>query len=665
MNIDTEAQKLTNIKFDKKIGGLFFNKSFVYSVWSVLIFLSNIPAFAQGDRIDSLLAKIAERDITIESRISYYSEIGGAYTYSNTDSAIYYYTMAINLSHRNGLDSLFPDINRLIGRAYYVKGDYITAYTYVNKAWELAGALQDSQRIANSLNTLGAITFMLNEKQKAISQHKASIKIFESLQDTIGLCNNFLNLSIVYQSTGQLDSALYFIKKTLSYTNSIGNRNFLPITYGRYGEILFDLKKYNQAGEAFQAGLENENITNWDRGFNLTGLANVKLKLGDYKSALEFAERGLKYSLEVSSYYGIQRAYEVMAESQEKLGNYQEANAFNKLFKVYSDSLFNTEKDKDIRYRMFKDQELKNTLLLKENENAKSQLDLKSLQLVIMGIVMVGFMVVLIIGLISRKSNKRLVASLSESNKDIKRKKQEIIKRNEELQSLHETKDKLFSIISHDMKSPIASLQSVMELGALGDLSAQELQELMKSLSGSVRAVQEMLNNLLHWAQNNLKDVTPDASEVQISQVIEKEIIPWIPTAKAKDIEILHEKNEKITVYLDPVHLGIIIRNLIGNSIKFTSNKGCIRIYYYKYENEVEIIVEDNGVGMTQEKLDNLFIVYGKEISGYGTQNESGTGIGLNLVYEFVKLNHGKITVNSKVGVGTSIKIIFPVKSPD
>ena len=616
--------------------------------------------FAQTGAKDSLLAVLENKAERLSSRINAATALGKHYTYSDTDSAIHFYKKAIEMGETHELDSLLIDSYRLIGRSYYIKGDYMLAYSNVSKGLVLAEQAEDSVRMAKSLNSLGTITFMLNEKQKAISQHRESIRIFESLKDTANLCNNFLNLSIVYQSNEKLDSALYFIQKTLAYTKSIGNKSFLPISYGRYGEILFELKKYREAEQAFAAGLDNDEINDWDKGFNLAGLAQVKYKLGEYKAAIDYGEKGIKYSLKVSSFWDLQRAYKVLANSQEELGNYKQANSYNKLFKVYSDSLFNVEKERDMRFLLFKEEELKNALLTQENLATKSQLHLKTIQLVVLASAMAIFLLLFILVLANRKSKQKLLLQLKKSNKDIAKKKEVIKRRNVELERLHETKDKIFSIIGHDMKSPIASLQTILDLSADGDISEEELKEVMKSLSVTVSALQEMLNNLLHWAKNNLNDISAAPSPIQISELISKELNSWSTGAKAKGIHLLHQKDDGIIGFIDPNHLSIIIRNLIGNAIKFTNKGGNVVVSYKESDDLVEITVKDDGVGMPEEKLNKLFKVFGKEISNYGTQNESGTGIGLSLVHEFVRLNHGSIKVGSELGKGTAITIVFP-----
>lgn len=630
------------------------------SLFLFLFILNLASAFAQRTSIDSMIQVLESENLSIQDRVKTLNDLGTAITYFNADSSINYFLEAIELAEENDLDSLLKDSFRLLSRAYYVKGEYYYAYNQVEKALEMAEELDDSLRKAKSLNTLGTISFMLNDPEKAIQQHRASIQIFKSLKDTVNLCNNYLNLAIVYQSKGQLDSALFYIEETIDQTQAIGNTSFLPISYGRYGEILFQMGEYEKAGEAFEKGLQHQEITNWDKGFNLTGLSNVNYKLGNYSEAIVLAKKGIENSLRVSSFWDLQRAYEVMAKSQEELGNYKEANTYNKLYKLYSDSLYNSEKDKEFQYLLFKEEELKNELLHKENENTVSQLKLKSIQIWMLAI---GMFILILFSLFlwsSRKAKQKLLVKLKGRNERISIQKKKIRNQIEELKKLNESKDKIFSVIGHDLKSPIASLQGLIDLTIEGELSEQELKEWIKLLSLKVKSIQEMLNNLLYWAKNNLNDFTHQPRQIILSALIDQKIEIWESIAKEKEIEIIHHKKEDISVYFDPDHLRIILRNLIANAIKFTNRGGEITIYYKQRMNQVLLFIKDNGVGIPQEKLDKLFLVYGNDISGYGTQNESGTGIGLSLVSGFLKSNGGSIEVESELGKGTTFKLIIP-----
>ena len=169
-----------------------------------------------------------------------------------------------------------------------------------------------------------------------------------------------------------------------------------------------------------------------------------------------------------------------------------------------------------------------------------------------------------------------------------------------------------------------------------------------------------MVNNLLAWAHGQQEGIKCHPVVLDVTAVGEDIISVSDYLAKNKNIFLDHQHAGAQLVFADPDHVRIIMQNLVGNAIKFTRRGGVVQIYYTHDAEFVAIHVKDSGVGIKADKLNKLFKVTGKEISGYGTNNEAGAGLGLALIKQFTDANNGKLDVHSKYGEGSEFIVYLP-----
>jgi signal transduction histidine kinase/ligand-binding sensor domain-containing protein len=236
----------------------------------------------------------------------------------------------------------------------------------------------------------------------------------------------------------------------------------------------------------------------------------------------------------------------------------------------------------------------------------------------------------------------------------------EVKQRTEELEHLNRTKDKMFSIISHDLRSPFMSILGFAEIldEDMDEMDRNTIQSYAKKILNSSRSTVSLIDGLLEWSRLQMGGIIPEHEEVEVDKVIEDVLKLFRPQLAKKEIALETDLQDKTTLITDPNILKSIIRNILSNAIKFTKKEGFISISS-KYEDGFhEISVSDSGIGMTQEMVDNLFILGGVQ-SRKGTSNERGTGLGLNITYDFLKKIGGTISIQSEVGVGSTFIIIL------
>jgi signal transduction histidine kinase len=269
-------------------------------------------------------------------------------------------------------------------------------------------------------------------------------------------------------------------------------------------------------------------------------------------------------------------------------------------------------------------------------------------------LIFVGFSVFYLI----RVNRNRKAANflLKERNKQIDLQKQQLI-------GLNATKDKIFSIIGHDLRSPLASLRGLMELVSNDRLSQEEFIEVSKSLKLNLEYVHEDMDNLLSWARTQLKGFEPVISEVNLCEAVEEKILLLNESAKSKALTLASDIQPATAVMVDKNNLDIILRNLIGNAIKFSLPAGTVSISVVYNKGMFEVSVADTGVGLTKDEVDKLFRPE-SHFSKPGTNREKGLGIGLLLVKEFVEKNGGTISVKSQANMGSTFTFTLKAATP-
>lgn len=229
--------------------------------------------------------------------------------------------------------------------------------------------------------------------------------------------------------------------------------------------------------------------------------------------------------------------------------------------------------------------------------------------------------------------------------------------RQQELEIANKSKNKLFSILAHDLKSPLNSIQNFLEISLEVDIEEDEKRTINSSLLRETKYTRQMLINLLSWSKTQMEGVTVKLIKLDPGKVLESTILLQTSLAKEKDIRLLNLLAKDVHIVADSDMLELVVRNLINNAIKFTATGGQITVSSEIHGAECWIKVQDTGVGIAGKDYESLFSLQSE--STYGTNNEKGVGLGLVLCKEFVVMQGGKIWVESTVDVGTTFFVSF------
>jgi two-component system, sensor histidine kinase and response regulator len=251
-----------------------------------------------------------------------------------------------------------------------------------------------------------------------------------------------------------------------------------------------------------------------------------------------------------------------------------------------------------------------------------------------------------------RSVAKASATAISEQNKLI-------LEQFHQLEQVNAEKNKLFSIVSHDLKSPLDSIMGYLTLMSEDLLDKNERAELENQLLTQTKYTSDLLLNLLSWAKTQMEGVNVHLAPVALKGILETVTNNKVSFAARKGVKVTHSIDPTIEVVADKDMLTIVIRNLVNNAIKFTKPGGEVYIKAIRAGGNVELSVQDNGIGIPVEKQDEIFTL--KTQSTYGTNNEKGIGLGLRMCKEFMEYQHGRIFFESKEGVGSVFYISLPV----
>lgn len=592
------------------------------------------------------------------SSIRLLNRLSEVYLFQSPDSALMYANHALMLSERQ--QSKQGEVASLlnIAKAFYLKGAYDRTVGVSLRVLRYDKKYRSLSQTAAALNNIGLIYITQENYTAAISEFRKSAKLSKRAGNAKIQASSYFNLGLCYDETGRSDSALLYLKISEKMAEKANDEDLLAMVSNRLGALYFHMHDVGKAKESYEHVLKSK-ANNWERSFANTGLAEIYYIKNEYKKAIYFAGEGLKLAERLDVKWDAAQACRILSEAYAAVGDFRSAYQYGGRFKVYDDSLFSTSKDKEINNLHLQQKMLENQQLARENKLKQKEIMVNRLVILLIG--MIAFFMVVLILLIYRSNRHQyfLNIKLQKKNRDIACQKDRIEQQNKELSRLNYTKDQLFSIISHDLRGPLHSIQQATELLCEGSFTEEEQKILFDGFYREIAIVNNMMNNMLHWASSQQRGIRVQPQHINLVTLVNELVEVHELLARNKGITIKKELPKELWIDADPDQIKVIIQNLLGNAIKFTPAGGSIYVTYSDDNNSHCLHFRDTGVGITREKMDRLFKAVGKTISTPGTNSETGTGLGLVLVKDFVEANKGKISVNSSYGEGTEFVISF------
>jgi len=465
---------------------------------------------------------------------------------------------------------------------------------------------------------------------------------------------------------GNYDKAIDEVNFSLKLNKIVKAEKHIAVLYGRLASIYIQKKKYKNAlvfnGITYDKSLETHNRRLL--AYTYLDYAVIYNGLGRFDDAVSFAKRSIALADSIGVMDAETKAYNALINTYELKHQYVKALAYQQRYNDVRDSLGNLARLKTIKLvQNYYDLNAKmNSVTIMQVNERLNKAKIRS-QHVMIRALLVSLIVVMIILTATYyfyKQKKLLSSKLQEQHRALLDQKQLIEAQTANLQKVNDLKDKLFAVIGHDLRSPVANLSNIIEMFEDGYLTPDEVHDLMKTINPVVKGVQLTLSNLVEWAGSQIKGINVNSSNVDIFLLGVEMEQTFIPALQVKSLEFVNSAYPGRGAIADENHLKVILRNLISNAIKFTSNNGTITLGTMIENNELIISVQDSGKGMSEEEVQKLFFI-NTHFSHSGTSGEKGTGIGLLLCKELVELNGGRLRVKSKLGKGSTFYFNLPL----
>lgn len=474
-----------------------------------------------------------------------------------------------------------------------------------------------SRIIINCYNGFGLIERSKGQLSGALNQFKQAYQIAASTRDTVWMGILAGNMGSIHLRTNNYDSSLYYyfqnlgvVRNTLEFENEIE-------TYTHIGKIYL-LKSMPALSKLYldsAVSIIRDRRIEFNDFFNPMDYINetyssLYASIGDHKNAYEHYRR--------------------FHEAAEEKQNNVNSRSLKQLESTYAFNQKNSE-----------------IALLKKINDTNQQV-IHQQRYITAGLA-ATFLILLAWGINAYRTSQ-----------ERKKLNQDLHATNAELGRLNKVKDRLFSVLSHDLRSPIASLKSLVIILQDGEVNANDLSMMYSRIRHQLDTTSNVLESLLQWAKNEIADTQANIGEVVLGNVANEVALQLKTSFDEKNIQFINDLNYDLVALTDKFQIEIILRNLIANGIKFTNPGGQVRVHGKSTDDTIEVYVEDNGMGMHEEEVNKLFQSGGHFTKG-GTLKEKGTGLGLLITREIIAKNGGNIWVKSKKEEGTKFTFTLPL----
>ncbi|MBN2683162.1 MAG: tetratricopeptide repeat-containing sensor histidine kinase [Bacteroidales bacterium] len=597
-----------------------------------------------------------------------------------------------------------------IGYSNFQRTNYSEALKYFFKSQNIKEAIGDSLGLATTLNNLGLIYFEIGDYEKSVEAYLKAFRIWEKLEDDLAKAKLLNNIGLVYSDWGSFDFAKDYFHKSLEIRLQKNDTKGISSSYNNLGTVFLREKNYEKALEYYEKSKNLKQEMNFPMGlansYNNIGYTFLLMEKND--SAMYYFEKSLEIKMQIGDLKGTINTYSNIGRTYLTLNNSNLALSFFKKAENLADSLglnkylieiylglsdtYNSKKNCTMAFEYFKkyfekkDEIFSQSSLRmisqvnskyeleaseKENQILKQKNELIDLELkkektfkrfMVFLFILGAIVVILII---------YYYFSKQKSTRELKYKNEELLHANEKLKvseyhlrELNATKDKFFSIIAHDLKNPFSALLGLTDLldRKVSRLEKDEIKNYTTNIYKSANSVYAILENLLQWSRSQSGKLAFHPEEIDLQNIINTNIALLSLGAEKKGVLIESFVKPGTFVWADEQLLNTILRNIIGNAVKFSQFNGKVEISCRNMQDFVEISIKDDGVGISKNDQEKLFRI-DENFSTQGTSNETGTGLGLIICKEFIEKHGGTIRIESEIDRGSNFAFTIPAFS--
>lgn len=598
----------------------------------------------------------------------------------------------------------------------YIRDNLDSAKYYANKSVALFRVVNDSLGLSTAIYNLSTYHEYVGEYTTALRllhlAREIDIRLGYKLYNDAFYYNR---LSEIVYSQDQMELALRYLHKAWeaqvaskywhNYLNPILHQNFAWLYY----EIEIDELAEYHAKLAYSMTSSDSLLS--IRSNALDVLSKVARRRGDWETALNYAKKSVRLGKDYGDPYYVVYSHLFLMEHFAAAGDYKTGQLYadsvlagmepfnrNPVFRVdINQELYNFYKGKgDLNQALSHlelstearkligevdgvaamkqfDEEMSSrykALMKAKSQLQEEEIHLRNTLLISTLLVLSGVLIFLFFLFVSNKKIRQVNSKLRAMNREIHSQKQEIHnqsdlleERNRELEKMNASKDRLFSVLAHDLRQPFNQIIGVIDLMENDDLDPEDRKSLVRGLKSSVQDTADLVSNVLTWSKAQFAGVTMNPEHLPLSNTVKKALLHFSIALDKKDIKVIFDIPEELSVVFDKDHFESVLRNIFSNAYKFSPQGSNIHIRAWAdaTADRVYLSIRDEGMGMDQHQREQL--IHGEEAvnSINGTLNEKGSGIGMIIVRDFLKENGASFDIESKINEGSNFILNMPL----
>lgn len=525
-----------------------------------------------------------------------------------------------------------------MGISYFLMGNYEKSIENYQKALKIDQALNIPENIGIDYSIIGNVFATWNKHKNAIIFFRDALSIARHLNNPEQISTRLNKLGSSYIALERYDSALIYLQESMSIVKKLKNNNRIAMVqnqigfaYQKSGNYELAMSYYDSALTFTKGDIKTEAILN-------SNICENCILKGDYKKAEGYCEKGLSSAKEIGLMQTVMKNYKLLGKIYYRTERYKKAYEFFELYSICKDSVFTQESQRKLAefQTVFETEKKDAEIKLLNSAKTIQDVEIKKAEQRLYFFIIISVLMIILFGLfyyqyIERKKVNTILAD-----------------KNEQLGQLNSTKDKFISIIAHDLKNPFSAFTNISSalFFKKSKLSENEADQLTASLYHSSIKVKEMLNSLLDWARLQKDNLDVTLESIHLYEVVAQSIDYSAEMALNKHVTILNQVSQDIYILTNKNTILTVLNNLLTNAIKFGFENQPVIISSTTYHNQIDLIVEDHGIGLTKNEVSQLFRI-DVDTRKIGSSTEKGTGMGLILCKELLEKIDGKINVES------------------
>ncbi len=582
---------------------------------------------------------------------------------------------AIAYAHRVHSALFESSFNTRIGTTYYYEGEYGKVSYYWTRALEVSENAHDTVFAAQALNNLGILNLFIQLYDESLDYFSQSVKLKKQLHESpLRIAVTELNMAVVLNRLNKNDSALTILQRIYPVIDTSNNTRAMVTLYNCMGTVYSGLGQYSKAMQEYTAAEKLKNaLSLHDRIVLKYNIGETMILMGRKSEGIKRVRESLDQAKKNNDLYALRGIYRILSNYYKNLGNFEKGYDYTVLYGKYRDSLFNIEKNREIRkmqtiYELDK-KEQENKLLAEKVKNEEFKtLRHKRLNLyllIIFAVVFAGGLIITFFWNKLRSINSQLLRQKSQ----LEKLNQDLIVSKDQTEKALEFKSQFLANMSHEIRTPlniIIGFNSILKKY----ISDSKLRKYIHSIEVSSYNLLQFLNDILDMSKIEAGKMQLKPENINLKRMIYDLREVFALKAAEKNIALEVEIDPKLPkeLFIDEIRLRQILVNLIGNAIKFT-NEGFVKItanagYHerpfgqHQSTTRLEITVKDTGIGIEKDHQKEVFDSF-RQINNKQQKQLGGSGLGLSISKRLVELMGGTLSLESEPGDGSSFTITF------